>query len=299
MDLATLRQRFHLPGITFDDQNGLARVSIATQHATATIYLQGAHLAAWQPTGFQPVIFMSRQTDLTPGKPLRGGIPVVFPWFSGDKKKDRIDGHPGPSHGFARTQNWTVASIRRAGPDILLSFELGATPTSRALGYDHFQLRLDFRIGRALGMALTVTNAGLQPLSFEDCLHTYFFVTDVHEASVLGLEPTPYIDKTDANQGKPATGQPIRFTATTDRIYANTEAPITILDGAGHRRILLRRTNSRDSIVWNPWDKLVDLGPWEWHEMLAIETANVNGNAITLAPTQHHTMESHITVEKT
>jgi len=37
MDAAALRQQFKVPGVTFDEANGLTRVQIATMAATATI----------------------------------------------------------------------------------------------------------------------------------------------------------------------------------------------------------------------------------------------------------------------
>src|ERR1700722_4423553 len=111
MDAAALRQQFKVHGVTFDEANELTRVQVATKAATATIYLQGAHLTAWQPAGFEPAILISHKSDFAPGKPIRGGIPIAFPWFATDRRKDRIDGHPGPSHGFARIQDWTLEAV--------------------------------------------------------------------------------------------------------------------------------------------------------------------------------------------
>jgi glucose-6-phosphate 1-epimerase len=44
---------------------------------------------------------------------------------------------------------------------------------------------------------------------------------------------------------------------------------------------------------------MADMGPDEWHEMLAVETANVGANAVTLAPGATHTMQAHVAVECT
>ena len=60
---------------------------------------------------------------------------MVFPWFAGDQKKDRIDGHPGPSHGFARTQEWTPVSAARKGAAAELVLELEPTDYSRKMGF--------------------------------------------------------------------------------------------------------------------------------------------------------------------
>ncbi len=295
----TLRQQFHSAKfLTFDDINGLTRVHLTTPACTATVFLQGAHLTAWQPTGEQPVIFFSRKSDLAPGKPLRGGVPVVFPWFAGDKKRDRIDGHPGPSHGFARIQDWTLQSAAMHGKDAELVFTLGATDISRSMGFDNFQLSLRFVFGHTLRAELTVRNQAQAPLDFEEAFHTYFYVTDLHEVTITGLEKTPFIDKVDHFTTKPAEGKPIAFAGSTDRVYLDTAGPYSLRDGAAHRTISLRKEGSNSTIVWNPYRELPDIAEWDWHNMVAIETANVEDSHITLASGAEKTMAMTVVVQR-
>ena len=84
MDLTQLNAHFGLPGVLafHSTPSGLIYAGITTGHATATVYLQGAHVTAWQPKGQQPAIFVSRKSDFLPGKPIRGGVPIAFPWFA-------------------------------------------------------------------------------------------------------------------------------------------------------------------------------------------------------------------------
>ncbi len=298
MNLSQLRQRFNMPDlVTFEEDRGLIRVQIHTPAAKATIYMQGAHLTAFQPAGQGPVIFLSRQSDFAPGKPLRGGIPIVFPWFATDSKKDRVDGHPGPSHGFARIQEWELSAIERRGGDLVLRFALGPTAMSRSMGSDRFALTLEFTIGSSLALRMTVENQADAPLTFEEAFHTYYFVTDVHEVTLTGLEPTPYIDKTDNFKLKPAANEPFRPMQFTDRIYNGTSAACVLHDGATHRRIMVSKTGSNTTVVFNPWKEMPDLGAWEWHEFLAVEAANVGVDSMTLAAGASHTMGLHVTVE--
>ena len=128
MDIAHLNEHFGLPGVlSFNaTASGLIYASITAPQATATVYLQGAHLAAWQPKGQQPAIFLSRRSDFAPGKPIRGGVPIAFPWFA-----NRHDGKTGPSHGFARIQEWTLAFAALAGDDLHMTFTLGPTEVSQ------------------------------------------------------------------------------------------------------------------------------------------------------------------------
>jgi len=68
-------------------------------------YLHGAHVTKFQPKGQKPVLFMSAKSMFEPGKPIRGGVPICFPWFGA-----RQDGQPGPAHGFARLVEWELVS---------------------------------------------------------------------------------------------------------------------------------------------------------------------------------------------
>jgi glucose-6-phosphate 1-epimerase len=301
MNLEQLNEHFGIPGVLSFHQlpSGLIYLDAKTPSATAKVYLQGAHLAAWQPAGEQRVIFMSRKSDLAPGLPIRGGVPLAFPWFAIDKKADRIDGKPGPSHGFARIQDWTLAFAALAGDDLHLTFTLGPTEMSRKLGFDDFRLASHLVIGSSLTMQFTVANDAPTPLVFEEAMHTYFAVVDVHEVNVTGLEPTSFIDKTDNFKVKPAANAPLRFTGFTDRVYPDTTATCVIHDEAGRRKIIVAKTNSNTTVVFNPWKEMPDMGPDEWHEMLCVETVNAGSNAVTLEPGKTHTMQAHIMVEGT
>jgi glucose-6-phosphate 1-epimerase len=297
MDIAQLNEHFAIPGVLafHAAQSGLGYAEICTPHAQATVYLQGAHLTHWQPEGQHRVLFLSRRSELVPGKAIRGGLPIAFPWFAA-----RHDGKTGPSHGFARIQNWTLAFAALAGDDLHLTFTLGPTDLSRSLGYDHFRLVYELTIGRTLTVKLTVANDAATPLVFEEAMHTYYSIADIHEARVTGLEGTNYLDKMEKMCERVQDGA-IAITGPTDRVYLNTTATCVLHDAAGSRRITVAKTNSNTTVIWNPWEsgalKLTDLDPNEWREFLAIETVNAVANEVTLAPGATDTMQAHITVE--
>ena len=298
MELAVLNDRFAMPGVLrFEEAHGLVRAEISTPDALATVYLQGAHLTRWQPIGQKPVLFLSSKSDYAPGKAIRGGVPIAFPWFATDSKPDRYQGKPGPSHGFARIQPWTVAFTALFGGDLHLTLTLGPTPLSREMGFGQFRLAYQIAIGRSLSLQLTVANDADVPLVFEEALHTYFAVTDVENVSVTGLEATAFVDKTDQMREKPAADAPLTFSGPTDRVYANTAEACVLDDRLGRRRITNRKTHSKTTVVFNPWREMPDLGPEEWREMLCVETANAGPDAITLPPKSAHTMQAAITVE--
>jgi glucose-6-phosphate 1-epimerase len=292
MDLMELNDNFGIPGVlSFDEHDGLVRANINTPAAKAAVYMQGAHIAAWQPSGQQEVLFLSSKSEFVAGKPIRGGVPISFPWFA-----NRHDGKVGPSHGFARIQVWTLAFAAISGEDLHLTFTLGPSELSRELGFDHFRVAFQLTIGRSLTMQLTVANDAEAPLVFEEALHTYFSVSDVREVSVSGLEPTGFVDKTDNMTEKPAANVPLTFASATDRVYADTAATCVIHDKPGGRDITVEKTNSNTTVVFNPWKDLADMGHEEWPKMLCVETVNAAGNAITLRSGESHTMGAHISV---
>ena len=65
-----LNASFAIPGVlSFDEHNGLDRARITTPACTAELYLQGAHITAWQPAGTEPVLFLSDRSAFAPGSP--------------------------------------------------------------------------------------------------------------------------------------------------------------------------------------------------------------------------------------
>ena len=304
MDLQTLSDQFAIPGVLTFSQNeqGLIRANITTPACTAELYLQGAHLTQWQPTGQRPVLFLSERSFFTPGKAIRGGIPIIFPWFGARTATPEDPRTDGPSHGFARTSEWTLAFAALAGNDLHLTLTLGPSDISRSLGYDQFALAYEITLGTELHIQLTVNNQGSTPLHFEEAFHTYFSVGDAQQISIIGLSDTDYLDKTDNFKKKHQTDPLLKLTGETDRPYLNTVVPVNIDDPVYKRRITVDKAESKTTVVWNPWSALTatlpDMAPDCWLTMVCIETANVATNAITLPSGEQHTMEAHLFVQE-
>jgi len=305
MDIASLQKQFAgADFLTFEEINGIVRMQVKTPQASATVYLQGAHLTSYVPAGFAEVIHQGRGTNFGVGRPAGAGIPVVWPWFANDHqwfsfepKRDRVNGKPAGSHGFARTQEWTLTSATRKGKDVELVLELGPNEVSRLMGFDNFHLTMTFLIGRTLTPALKVLNQDSKPLIYEEDFHHYFAVGDIHEVKVKGLEPTSYIDKVDGMKVKPASHAPLSFTGFVDRIYEDTTAELVIVDEMLKRHLRLRKKGSNTTVVWNPWENANNPANSEWHEFVAVEVANAAKNTVTLPPGESRTMGVEISVE--
>ncbi len=284
-----LQQRFAVPGVTFDEHHGLSRVIIHTPALSGEMFLHGAHVARWQPAGQVPVLWMSEQSYYQADKPIRGGVPICFPWF-GPHPSDNTQ----PAHGLARIRAWELSEVTRADDD-----SVQVTCVTRI---EPFEISYRVEFGAKLKLSLTTRLATGHPhsVSFQDALHTYFHISDIRRVQITGLEKVAYIDKMDEAKVKAATQVPIEFTGETDRVYFQTSDPCTLHDPGLNRQIVVGKSGSQSTIVWNPWiDKaarMPDFGDDEWPGMVCIETANVGSDAIELQPGQSHTTTVQISV---
>lgn len=299
MQAAALNDRFGIPdAVRFEDTpGGLTRAVISTRAAEAELYLQGAHLTHWTPRAQRPVLFVSSKSLFVPGKAIRGGVPVIFPWFG-----PRHDGKPGPDHGFARTAEWEVENTALLDDgQVEIALVLLPDGESRRLGYSAFQVRHRVGIGKELFMDLEVRNDRDEPLMFEEALHTYFAVGDIRQASLTGLEGTEYIDKTDGFARKKLGSEPFRIAKETDQVHVNTQAACVIHDPVWKRQIVIEKTGSDSTVVWNPWiDKaaaMSDMDANGWTRMLCVETANAGENAVRIMPGQSHRLTASVAIK--
>jgi glucose-6-phosphate 1-epimerase len=290
-EIRQLQDRFGIPGVATIEagQGGLARVAVTGANADAHVYLHGAHVTHFQPKGASPVLFMSKESLFQPGKAIRGGVPVILPWFGA-----KADDPKAPQHGFARAQPWALQEIDAGGGgDVTVTFALGPGETSQKFWPHDFEAVFTVTVGAALTMALDVRNTGRAPFTFEEALHTYLAVADVRRCQLTGLEGRTFIDKVNRFQRKAQQG-PMVITGETDRVYLNTPDRVTVNDPAGGRRLEVDKTGSQSTIVWNPWTEkakaMADFGDDEWPAMVCVETANAVDNAVTLQPGATHTM---------
>lgn len=275
---------------------------VATASAAAEVYLHGAHVAAWAPAGEEPVIWLSHRAHFAPGKAIRGGIPVCFPWFGAGREP----GLAPPAHGFARLATWRLIDADDDDGVVTLTLRLTAADVvdiGAAKAWPHeFEATYTVRIGSELSLALSVRNTGTAEFSYEEALHTYFAVSDIRATRVRGLEGAQYLDTVQGAAPGPViqTGA-VTFNTETDRIYSST-GTATLDDASGKRSITAKKENSAQTVVWNPWnDKsaaMSDFGDDEWQGMVCIEAVNANDEAISLAPGASHTMAATYTVSR-
>jgi glucose-6-phosphate 1-epimerase len=296
-NLSALSSRFGIPSVLqlAAGAGNLPCINVASPLAQAQVYLHGAHVAQWQPRNCGPVLFVSGKSYFQGNKPIRGGVPLCFPWF-GPKAGDTT----APAHGFARLMEWQLQSTRQLeGGEIEIVLQLETTPQTQAAWAADATMRHRIVIGETLSMTLEVTNRGAAPITFEEAQHTYFSIGDIHRVEIHGLEGATYLDKMDGARRKVQEGPGV-FTGETDRVYLNTRHTCTIEDPLLRRAIRIERENSDGIVVWNPWinkaKAMADMGDEEWPGMVCVETCNIGDYAVTLAAGQSHQMATRISV---
>jgi glucose-6-phosphate 1-epimerase len=295
VQVARLDERFGIPGLVRFERGGggLTRAVARAGGATAHVYLHGAHVTHWEPPSSLPVLFISSRSAFAPGRAIRGGIPVIFPWFGPNPDDARA-----PDHGFARNLEWEVESVAAEKDAVAVDLALAPSDATRAAWPHAFLLRYRVRIGAVLELTLSVENRSTAPFAFQEALHTYVQVGDVEAATVQGLEETTYIDKAEGMVRKREGREPVRLRGLTDRVYLDTERACSINDPVLGRTVRIDKRGSRTTVLWNPGAEkargMADISPEAWRSMLCVETANAVDNAVRLPPGERHEMTARL-----
>ncbi len=268
--------------------SGLIVADVNTPACQARFFLHGAHLASFRPKSEdEDLIFMSAEAVYEQGKPIRGGVPICFPWF-GAHPTDASE----PAHGLVRSVAWEMLSSEVAD---------GAVMVRLGLTTDPWRLVYELRFGRALRMAMTVENISTAIQVGELALHTYFDLQDASRAQILGLEQVGYRDQLTGTDIA-ATGNPIVFDQETDRVYFGAVGEIVIDDVARGRKLRVQPVNSESSVVWNPWvaksERMADFGNEEYHRMCCVETARIGHNRISIEAGESETVTVTISTQE-
>lgn len=295
MTISQLNDRFGIAGkVHFDAGKGsLTRAILQCPQGEAHVYLHGAHVTHYQPRGDRPVLFTSGQSFFEPGKPIRGGIPICFPWFSNTHE---------PAHGFARLTEWQVQSSREQAGGVELTLTMAAEPHVSPYWPHKAALTYRVRLGDELEVVLEVKNLSQEAVGFEEALHTYLAVGDIHHVRLSGLQGTTFVAKSQGGQSLVQTEEPLTITQYIDRVYQNTAGPCLVEDAAWNRRIHVVKSGSDATVVWNPWVEragaMPDFGNDEWPGMLCVESANVGTTTVQLAAGHTHRVTTTLRAEK-
>lgn len=274
--------------VTVSESNGLTFLDVSNALASARISLFGGHVLSYIPKSDEKErLWVSPHAYLNGERPIRGGIPVCWPWFSDDHGREK---GALPAHGFLRTQVWKL--VNSEDTDNGTSIKLAPSFT-RAEGFENdCKVTMLINVGETMEVSLITENSGVVPFEFNCALHSYFHVDHIQKTQLNGIEGD-YKDKLDDWAVKP-TPTPYTITGETDRIHL---APIEVaeieVDGSPFTDVLSQGNDSL--VVWNPWQgaaSISDMDAFGYKHMLCVETSLTQGK--TLAPGESHTLKQTI-----
>lgn len=261
---------------------------------SARIARHGAHVMEWAPAGATPVLYHSPAAIVSEGKAIRGGIPVCWPWFNAHPSD------PGkPSHGFVRNRFWNFEGSDESDQGVTLKFSLEDDAATLELWPYRFQFGLEVRCGRVLEVHLTTRNRSDEAIAVSGALHTYLAVGDVNRVSVEGVEGREFTETVGGRFECPPSGEPLRFSGETDRIYHHGGA-VTLLDPSVGRRVVVEKEGSPSTVIWNPGSEkgaaIGDLPADGFKRFVCVEAAIANERRAIVPPDGDHLLSTWISV---
>jgi glucose-6-phosphate 1-epimerase len=294
-----LEDKFSIEGeVGFAElENDLIYITVSNKYADADICLHGAHVTNFKPQRTMEILWMSSESNFQEGSPIRGGIPVCFPWF-GPNKTDSEK----PMHGFARLMYWEVIEVAsQPAGETLVRLQLCSSEKTKAYWNYDFCAEMTIIVGKTLSVTLKVTNTSQETLEYTSALHSYFSLSAIENISIEGLQDTKYIDQL-------APGDYIQESAVLEiekaetRHYQDTEATCVINDPVYRRRISIAKSGSKTTTVWNPGEefckKIDDLHDDAFHTFVCVETVNAFDDVIKLSPGDTHETSTVIGLEE-
>ncbi|MBF7072600.1 D-hexose-6-phosphate mutarotase [Glaciecola sp. MH2013] len=264
-------------------------LEINNASCSGTISLFGGHILSFKPKHDQRERLWLSDTAITDkSKPIRGGIPICWPWFANIFPSVQTPNEQLPAHGFVRTQDWLLVDATENDSStrlVLQPKKLGLYAFSASL-----RVCLEVTFGAELTVKLITTydkNEDVQakvasaqaPLAITMALHSYLAVSDINKCELVGVE-ADYIDKL-ANDSITTTPSPYIFDQEVDRIHMSTQsAPLHTVSVNDAKTTTLKQQGHDALVVWNPWiDKssgMADMQHDGYKSMLCVEAAVVN-----------------------
>lgn len=239
---------------------------------------QRGQILSWQPAGHKDVLWCTDEQFISLDKPIRGGIPLCWPWFAKGDNGDLT-----PSHGFARLADWVLVTDEKlnAGTHHLvyqLSDEQASSPH-----YSHdFVLTFEYLIGETLTISLLVQarQSSSVPPSF-GALHSYFNLGDIEQTVIEGLG-TQSVDNLD-DFNRVDESEQVTIKGPTEKRFPydkNARQQIQIHDKANQRHIMITQNGHSDTMLWSPWTEtgrsLKDTHPGAYKHFVCVEAAAIS-----------------------
>ena len=254
-------------GFSHNDMNTLF---LNNAGAEASVSLFGGQVLGFKTAGSpDPVLWLSPDAVFDGRVPIRGGIPICWPWFNAHPTDSTK-----PNHGIARVSEWEVVSQEASRVELRLEDPQDFPCELRQV----ISLEPD-----SLTVELITRNLGEAPITIGGALHSYFHVGDIAKTTICGVRDKPFI-----------------LDGHIDEIFPDTVSEVVLQDASLKREIHISRTGSRSIVVWNPWDdiaaKMSDFPVSSVPEMICVEAANTGEDRREIPPGESHTLGTVIRV---
>lgn len=270
------------PSVQREKRGEADALVVTTAHSRLVMYLSGAHVVSWVPTGEEDLLWLSPLASTRRGASVRGGVPLIGPWFGSG-----VSGVESPAHGWLRTAPFSLEGAREeADGSVRLSLVADGVPAAVDPRWALSEVRLVVSVGRSLDLDLTLT-AGESAIDIEAAFHTYFAVREIRDVRLSGLASAPFVDTRDDRAPGIIASDPFTFTGPTD-LVVTSGAPLTLTDpGLGRDVEILPREATR-TVVWTPWREgtsdFADIPEDQWNAFVCVETAISEDGRARLAP---------------
>lgn len=305
-----------------------SEIEIIGKSFNATIALKGANLYSWKVGQLErPLLYTSPSAEQYPNRPLRGGIPVVGPWFAAYSALPQRPVFPSDvapmAHGFLRECNWEVVETKTvdAGKSQQVTLGLTVSQWQQQLTQLHprlaahlsllpsFDVSLQYLIS-ATSLSSKLTYHAYETGIFEAALHTYLQVENICNYELVGLSEQPYLDATIPDPhgmygftAKQQQGD-IRFGKMVDRIYESPSKPLYLKpihgDSVDLPVIEIDNDDATQVVVWNIGPEavtnLVDMPAEDWQKYICVEAACIRQGAVCLQAGEEFSLQQKISL---
>jgi glucose-6-phosphate 1-epimerase len=267
-------------------ENGFKYLEVVNAVSSAKIALQGAHIFEYKRGAKEDILWLSDTTAFEEGVAIRGGVPVCWPAF----------GMNNPSlaqHGFSRTSIFEFVSSQELSENAT-EVVLSLTHSDESLNLWNYKFDLEFkvRVSESLVMELKTTNRDTKEFTLTQALHSYFRVSDISNAVVLGLKNKPRLDalRDEIFTQK----EDVKFSEEFDSVFQKVKNEIILKDK--ERKVSIKNEGSSSVVVWNPWiekgSRMSSMRADAYREFLCIESANAYEDFRVLKPSESHTLKT-------
>ncbi|WP_019617207.1 D-hexose-6-phosphate mutarotase [Psychromonas ossibalaenae] len=271
--------------ITRQHKGNIEILNIEHPQASALISLMGAQLLQYKPKGQAEVLWLSDDCIWDTVTPLRGGIPICWPWFGKSKT---------PAHGIARTACWSIDNIIDSPSNVQLTLILTDSEESLSVWPYKFIITLKLIIGSSLSLKLTTKNISKESLCYSGAFHSYFDLQNIQHTQLTGLGRN-YLNSVDNGESRQLKST-LTFNNPLDYVFTETDSTIAIEEK--NRTILVNSQGNDSYVIWYPGEQgakaTQDMPDDAYNKMLCVEPA-IFCLPISLKKNESHSLSMTIT----